>query len=350
MGVGGASGDMGVAEIDVGVRHHVVTTVAARGAAVQDGRAQGGSGSAAAVASVCGAAVVEDGGAAVVNPVTHCGLRRQHVASGSVGRDAGRSSGGQSRCGCGGSVERRLVLLSDGRAAGAVGRLGGCVQTFRRQASVAAEYFADFLPDFVVLDAVEDEHQQTERAVEDGEQVGHGGGALVQVQQPEGPGQDQGHQQEQGVADPSAAVGQSTLLLGLHDGRRALVVVQLIGGHGQQDEIGGQYANDRPHEAEDEEIIRTEPAVRRSAVAERIHQRRDDDHQKRKAVAGSVVPLPAGGFRLEDFDQHPPQLIGFQQHPHEGAEQQVVQQSGHYSASDPVGRPFDSGQEDDLAE
>ena len=72
--VGGANGHLGVAEIDVGVGHHVVTTMAARGAAVQDGRAEGGSGSAAAVASVRGAAVVEDGGAAVVDPVTHCGL------------------------------------------------------------------------------------------------------------------------------------------------------------------------------------------------------------------------------------------------------------------------------------
>ena len=60
---------------------------------------------------------------------------------------------------------------------------------------------ADYL---VVVDAVEEEDEESLQTVEDGEQVGHGHGGLVEVQQTEGPRQSQHEDQHESSADPTS--------------------------------------------------------------------------------------------------------------------------------------------------
>ena len=57
--------------------------------------------------------------------------------------------------------------------------------------------FVDVLPDLLVLEAVEEEDENALEAVQDGEDVGHGHGRLVQVEQAKCPRQTQEEHQDE---------------------------------------------------------------------------------------------------------------------------------------------------------
>ena len=116
------------------------------------------------------------------------------------------------------------------------------------------------------------------------------------------------------------------------------------------DETYEEDDDDGCHEAEDEEVVGAEPAVGGRSVAERIDHRRNGHDEQRHSVSAQVVPLDARLVRLEDLDEHDVELEAFQQHPHESAQEEVVQQSGNDAAEDPVARLVDSGQEDQLGD
>ena len=60
-------------------------------------------------------------------------------------------------------------------------------------------------PHLLVLDAVEEEDEESLQAVEDGEGVSGADTALVDEQQPDGPGEPEQEHQSHGAADPGAA-------------------------------------------------------------------------------------------------------------------------------------------------
>ena len=261
--------------------------------------------------------------------------------------------------------------------------------------------FVDVLPDLLVLEAVEEEDENALEAVQDGEDVGHGHGRLVQVEQAKCPRQTQEEHQDEWSTDPDPVrrkskkrwvtlrkrdeeshfsipgVSQTGLLFTLHDSWRGLMAVHDPNSQSQEDEIGllkkkreketfivwsnwdgingkretyGEDENDWSDKAKDKVIVSSEPAVIQCAVAEGIDDWGDGHDEDGHSVAAEVIPLDARFVRLEDLDQHDVQLESLQEHPHEGAEEEKVEEAGDEAADDPVVSRVDARQEDDLGQ
>ncbi len=86
--------------------------------------------------------------------------------------------------------------------------------------------------------------------------------------------------------------------------------------------------NDWSDKAKDEVVVGPEPAVIQSAVAEGIDDRGDGNDEDGHSVSAEVIPLDARLVRFEDLDQHDVELESFQEHPHEGAEEEEMEEAG----------------------
>ena len=117
------------------------------------------------------------------------------------GQSVAGCQGGTGRIGTGTrrAVENGLIVFASGagRRSRGVGRRGIGSQATGWQASVAMQGFVDVLPDLLVLEAVEEEDENALEAVQDGEDVGHGHGRLVQVEQAKCPRQTQEEHQDE---------------------------------------------------------------------------------------------------------------------------------------------------------
>lgn len=57
-------------------------------------------------------------------------------------------------------------------------------------------------------------------------------------------------------------------------------------------------------EAEDEVVVRSQPAISIGAVAERIDYTRNGDDHQRGTVSDQIIPAQPRFFRFEYLDQH----------------------------------------------
>lgn len=74
-----------------------------------------------------------------------------------------------------------------------------------------------------------------------------------------------------------------------------------------------------------------------------------DDH-RRHAVAKNVKVRLSAPFRFEDFDEQRIQLKSFQEHPREGGQEEVVEETSDDAAGQPILRLSDTEQEDQLGD
>ena len=102
---------------------------------------------------------------------------------------------------------------------------------------------------------MEDEDDEGTAGVEDGEQVGRGGGGSVQEEQAERPRGPGGRRQQQRRSDAVPGARQPRLVLALHDGRGVLGAAEAARGQRQQDQVGGQQRRGRRREAQHEPVV-----------------------------------------------------------------------------------------------
>ena len=202
----------------------------------------------------------------------------------------------------------------------------------------------------VISEADQDKNEDSLEAVEEGEEVGENDGLLGtgHVHEPENPRDTHHGHQPKGPRDPPLQMGPGVEVARVQRALQAHIPAHVVHGHGQEEDVGQHDQRHGDHEAEDEEVVRGEPAVGLGGVTAPVDAETDGDNHQGDPVAREVIPHLAGLFRLEDVYEHEPEIDSLEERPHESGQEKVVHQCGENVAAHRELGLIDAGQEEDL--